>query len=329
MALLFTAQSAPMVSDFCFRTQPPDHISPMRPVMNAPAATTQLPTSIENKIRYQIANIQMLPAIATQALNIARDPECTIDRFSQVIERDVKLAADILALANSSMYSPGSPICSLHKAVVHLGFRQTMNLIFTSSLKATMSRVTMQDEWVREVLWRHSFTTAMFCMHINRALNIGFQGEEFTAGLVHDFGRVLLAVSVPEQFSAFDSMEFNESSDTLAHERFTVGTDHCEVGAWFAVSNQLPEPLIDVIRYHHTPEAATRNLRLVALTATADHMANHLQRCDEVDSYDLATNSAVHLLESSGVRHAAERLREVGPSIIEATAADAAEMMNS
>ncbi len=287
-----------------------------------------LPTDIETRIRHRIADIDMLPTIARQALEMAKDPACSISKFSQVVERDVKLAADILALANTAIYSSGIPICDLPQAIQRLGFRLSKNLILTSSLKATMRRITMTEEWIREVLWRHSFTTAMICSHLNRALNIGFQGEEFTAGLVHDFGRTLFAISLPERFSELDSFEFDESAETLAHERDAVGTDHCEIGTWFAIANQLPEPLVDAIRFHHTPESATRNSRLVALTAVADHMANHFHRFDEWDGYDLTTNRAVQLLENSGVRDAADRLLKFGPQVLKAAVADAAEIMS-
>ena len=293
--------------------------------------TSQAPPvtqDIESLIRKRIADIDMLPTIATQALDIAKDPDCPIGKFAQVVERDVKLAAEILSLANSSMFSPGTPISSLNQAIVRLGLRQSKNLIVTSSLKAMMKQISLKEEWIREVLWRHSFTTAMICLHVNRSLNVGFQGEEFTAGLVHDFGRTLFAVSLPEQFCEIDPFEFDESAETLTHERNVIGTDHGEVGAWFAVANQLPESLQDVIRYHHTPELATRNLRLVALTATADHMANHLQRCDGAEDYDLTQNPAIALLEKAGVRHATDRLQEVCQQILEASAADAAQVMN-
>jgi HD-like signal output (HDOD) protein len=287
----------------------------------------QLPSDIEMHIRRRIADINMLPTIATQALDIAKDPGCSVDKFSQVVERDVKLATEVLALSNSVMYSPGAPICSLHQAVMRLGFRQCKNLIVTSSLKACMSQITLSEEWIREVLWRHSFTTAMISLYINRALNIGFQGEEFTAGLIHDFGRTLFAISLPDQFCEIDTFEFDESAATLEHERGIVGTDHCEVGAWFAIANKLPEALVDTIRFHHKPESATRNGRLVALTAVADHMANHHQRFDEWEGYDVSTNEAVRLLEKSGVPHATERLTEIGRQILESSVADAAEMM--
>ena len=287
-----------------------------------------LQTDVETRIRSRIADIEMLPTIVRQALEIAKDPSCSISKLSQVIERDVKLTTEILALANTSMYFRGASICSIQQAILWLGSRQTQNLILTSSLKVSMSRITLVEEWIREVLWRHSFTTAMICMHVNRSLNIGFQGEEFTAGLVHDFGRTLFAASLPERFSELDPFEFDESAETLAHERHTVGTDHCEVGAWFAVANQLPEPLVDVIRYHHTPESATRNVLLVALTAVADHMANHLQQFDSWDGYDWTTNSSLRLLEKSGVRHAVDRMIELGPQVMKNSSADAAEVLS-
>ncbi|MCA9188051.1 MAG: HDOD domain-containing protein [Pirellulaceae bacterium] len=261
--------------------------------------------------------IRMLPSVATQALEIVKDPDCAIGEFASVVEHDMKLAADILRLANSAVYRVGAPVVSLHEAVIRLGFRQCKNLILSSCMSTMMKSVDLEEEWIRGVLWKHSYVTAVAALHLNRTLHLGFQGEEFTAGLMHDIGRTLFAVLVPERFSEIDPLEFDESAATLEHERTVIGGTHAELGAAFADRNKLPSALVDVVQYHHTPLEATNNRELVALIHAADHVANHLQRFNEPLGYDPLLNPGIQII-------AAER----GARIMELFASSANEIMN-
>ena len=297
--------------------------------MNAAAQTDELliPDDVRQRLHSKVQDLNMLPAVAAQAVEIAKDPNCAIGEFASVVERDTKLAADILAMANSVMHAPTSPIVSLHQAIVRLGFRQCRNLIFSSSMASLMQGMSMEEERIREILCRHSFVTAMTELHLNRALNVGFQGEEFTAGLMHDIGRTLLAVCFPDQFAEIDPLDFEESPEILDHERAQIGTDHCELGVWFALFNHLPAALIDTARYHHSPERSHEHVRLVALTAACDHLANHLQHYGSPENYDPSENVAVETLEAHGVHHAVSRFEEIHVAIMESAARDATEMM--
>ena len=254
----------------------------------------------------------MLPGVAVQALEIARDPECTIREFVAVVERDAKLAADILAMSNSVMFSAGGPpVLSLQQAIVRLGFRQCRNLILSTSMASLMKNLSLEEEWVRDVLCRHGFLTGMLAINVNKIVGTGFQGEEFAAGLVHDFGRLLLAVVAPDKFCTADPLHFDESPEMLTMERRILGTDHCEAGAWYAELSKLPSEFVEVIRYHHNPAACTKHRRLVALVAIADHMASYLQRFDNGNQYNLRENEAVYVLESCGQPNVAARLADV------------------
>jgi len=181
--------------------------------------------------------LSMLPAVATEALELARDPECRTAEFAGVIERDVKLATEILSIANSVYFAASAPVASLHQAVVRLGLRQCRYLILSSSAASLMKGMPLEQEWVREVIWQHSFRTATACQYLNKTLKLGFDGEEFTAGLLHDFGRLLLAVAAPESFANADPLSFEEDEEFLSKENSILGSDHCSFGAWFAEYN--------------------------------------------------------------------------------------------
>jgi HD-like signal output (HDOD) protein len=291
-------------------------------------AEIAIPDRIRERLSSRAEDLNMLPAVAAQALQIANEPDCSITRFAGVVERDVKLTADILKLANSSMYSPTAKIVNLHQAVSRLGFRKVQNLILTSSVTALMRRMSIAHESIRDQLWRHGFLTATLALHLNRSLGAGFEGEEFTVGLMHDIGRTLFAVICPDEFCEIDPLDFVESLGTLEQERGVVQTDHCDLGGWFAESNNLPRPIVEVIHWHHNPVKSSANRRLVALISAADHMANYLQRQDFLgDEYDAKSNHAVEILESTGIRRAMAKFRETATPLMKTADEEALVMM--
>ena len=294
------------------------------------AGAVALPAAVLERLRSRANNLKMLPAVATQALQIVEDPECGINEFAAVVERDPSLAAGILRMANSVVFSSGKPVLNLHQAVVRLGFRQCKNLIVTASFSSMMKSMTLDEEWIRETLSQHSFTTALLCLNVNRTLNIGFQGEEFTGGLIHDIGRLLLATCYSDCFSELDKLEFDEEIGVLAAEQTLVETNHCEIGAWFVTKNALPEQLKSVVRFHHNPEQADANSRrFVALVAVCDHMANHLQRYEESRGYDPASNPFLATLESSTSMCLGRRFNEIANTMMEDARKHSTEMLSA
>ena len=289
--------------------------------------TIEIPEEVRAKLKARAGGVGMLPAVAMQALELAKRPDCSITEFSRVVERDVKLAADILSMANSSLFAGSSPLSSLHQSIVRLGLHQCKNLIYCSSLTALMKKLSDEDAVTRERLWRHSFHTALLALHFNHSCSIGYQGEEFTAGLLHDIGRMLIGVCLPDRAAELDLMDFDDSPRLLDHEQQLCGVDHCELGAWFAKENGLPSPLADAVRFHHQPTRASRNHRLIALTAACDHMANHLQRHGDPEGYDPAENQALEVLEAAGVRDAARQFTAMHEVLMRNALHDATQMM--
>ena len=140
----------------------------------------------------------------------------------------------------------------------------------------------------------------------NELFKLGFEGEEFTAGLLHDFGRTLILIADPVNAPHVDPLDFIDPDNVEARERRHLGISHAEFGAWFAGLNQLPESLVKATRFHHTPELAGDWMQLTALITAADHAANCLQRVP-VQTYDPKTNAAVLHLEQSGVSNARQQ----------------------
>lgn len=257
----------------------------------------------------QARELQMLPAIATSAIAIADDPDSRIRDLVTIIAQDVKLTTDIVSLSNSSLFGTTQSNGSLQQAIMRLGFRQTRNMIMASSITSMMQKMPWLEIRVRDWLCKHSFMTGVINSRLNHLFQMGLQGEEFTAGLVHDIGRTLLAVTIPEEFEKIDALDFNEPDDLLERELRYVGTTHAEVGAWFLQRNQVPEELITVARYHHSPRDCSRYKRLVVITAVADDMANFYGRQGAPAGYDCMDSANLELLETLGVENPHDRLQ--------------------
>lgn len=254
------------------------------------------PDDLRTRLQAQASVWQMLPDIAVKALAMARDPNCSIKEFSTVVERDPKLATEILRITNSAYYGARNPILNLKQAVMRLGFAHCRNVILAASLGSAMRKLKLSEAWMQLLLWRHSVLTGMLAMALNRRFELGFIGEEFTAGLIHDVGRSLFAIIAPEDFPKADPLDFIEAEGCLQHERSILRTDHSELGAWFIAQNKLPEALVEVILLHHTPALATEHRKLVATVAVADHMANYLQCNGSAEEYDPQENTAIEVL---------------------------------
>ena len=262
----------------------------------------------------------MLPATAAKALAMADDPEVSIGQLANVIAEDAKLTTNILSLANSPVfpvYATGKKVSCLRIAVTRLGLRQIKQMILVSCYSSMVNSMPWKEVRIRETLAKHNFLTGIISSELNKLFEMGMQGEEFTAGLVHDIGRILLAVTIPNEFGLLDRLDFNESKEILEHEKRVIGTHHSEIGAWFLSRNQLTDELINVARYHHIPFEANRYSRLIALVAAADELANQYQRDELSGDYDCSDQEGPRLLEMLGVNGAIDTINEHWREILE------------
>lgn len=286
-------------------------------VMTASSSKSpNIPIHIERHLQSTLRGSLMLPTVAMEALEIAKTPHCTIGEFSRIIERDLRLATEIIAQSNSILFSPNQPVTSLHQSVLRLGFKQCQNLILSASVSSLMQRLPLESRLAQELLWRHSITTAITSVHLNRLLGLGFQGEDFTAGLIHDMGRMLIAVAYPDRLEEIDPLDFEESEGVTQAERDVLGTDHCAIGAWYADENRLPIELREVLLAHHGDHSVMINHRLVALTMASDHIANYIQRHEPTAEYPFRTNPGLRRLEEIGLPGAVERVGELSESLL-------------
>lgn len=222
------------------------------------------------------AEIRQLPSLSltvTEALALIDRGGTQPAQLEQVIGRDQALAARILRVANSPFYGFAGHIGSLRQACVMLGLYAVRNIVVTAGVIARFPPIPAA-RFDRLGLWRHAIGTAVAARVL--AQHRGFDADlAFTAGLLHDIGKLALDAVFPESFGQV--LAHRDKHDCLLRdaEAAVLGFDHTEVGARVARHWKLPAGIAEAIEKHHMPDVGPASL-LVDLVHVADVLARGL-----------------------------------------------------
>lgn len=213
-----------------------------------------------------------LPQTTARLLELLDDPTVEAVVLLDIIGRDPGLTANLLKLCNSAYYGRRREVGTLLEALVLLGNRTVLTLAFATSMGRVLRGDLAGYGMRKDVLWRHSLAVAFGAATIVRDDGRQQLGDRaFTAGLLHDIGKLLLAQPLAR------SLEWEEAAsgerNLLDLERQIVGFDHAEAGAALADAWRLPAQLVSAIRWHHQPGEAAQDGDLVMAVHWADGIA--------------------------------------------------------
>lgn len=231
-----------------------------------------------------ISKLQKLPSMPDKVAlleELLNDPQSTYTDMTRVIETDLGLASQVLKLANSAFYSVIGGVQLLEKAVIYLGMTTIYQMVL-----CTQSQLILQTEAkiLPEYFGRHSLAVAVLSKHFSERLNLPLPDRAFSAGLLHDFGRVAIYVLYPELVKAYDEAIAKGATHSIALEQEIIGIDHQAVGEELAKHWKYPSGLTWVISDHHGSGRAVMNrqeedYRLVSdIVAVADAWSWSLDR---------------------------------------------------
>jgi len=192
---------------------------------------------------------------AMKLLTISGESETAISEFEKAFKSDPALTADLLMVANSAAFGFRARVDNIRHALSLLGLERVRSLGFTIAMSMYVRNVPGKEE-VRSV-WAHSTATAVIADVLGRAY--GSQ-PMYTAGLVHDLGRLGLLLSVGKKYGEVLTKEFADIGESIKLEKVLFGVSHCEAGALVSRTWGFPESLQSSMANHHetyTPENGT------------------------------------------------------------------------
>jgi putative nucleotidyltransferase with HDIG domain len=207
-------------------------------------------------------------------MHLSRDPECSADTLTNVISKDQALTANLLKLCNSAYYGIPRTIASVKQAIMFLGFHTVRNLVLTSTMREMLDGGRQVGYWYAENgLWRHSIAVAFAAQILGKKLRPGSADASFTAGLLHDVGKLVMFAKVGERFAEMEKLMGSERISIVEAERRLFGYDHAVIGAKIADHWNFPAELFQAIGYHHEPDKAKGRPLLVVVAHVANCVA--------------------------------------------------------
>ena len=207
-----------------------------------------LKTSIKGQI-LQVQDLPTLPGVLTEVTKLIENPDTSTEAIAKVISTDQVLSAKVLKMVNSPIYGFPGRISSIQHALVLLGFNVVRGIIISTSVFDMMVAA-------MKGLWEHSLGCATACNIIARRAGFEDPEEYAVAGLLHDLGKVVTAVQLPDVHDSVLQAVQAKQLTYFQAEKDVLGFGHDRINAWLGKHWGLPPNIREAMTRHHAPQLA-------------------------------------------------------------------------
>lgn len=222
-------------------------------------------------VTWQHLRLPPFPQVAVRVLQLANKESVQMHQLSELISSDPAFASEVLTIANSALYAPRFPSKSIQQAIVVLGINNLQGMCLTVGARSFMGKALHLP--FTQVIWRHNLACALIAAQLAAA---GFLDKDtaYTAGVLHDIGRLGLAAVRPKEYSELMGSHKGSGRGILEAERELFGSDHCGLGRQLIADWNLPSDFEAVISEHHSPRPADGPWGMAELINVSCRMAD-------------------------------------------------------
>ncbi len=209
--------------------------------------------NIKDKILIKIDEFEQIPIFSDEIKKLIDTTENNETELIKMLKYEIPITANILKLANSSMFEINKEICSIDEVVSILGFSELKKLLTMATTTKIFSKGSGY-EMNKGEMRRHSIASAIISKYLWKFIPDDIKGDLFTVCLIADIGKVIIG-------DIFESCNFritnlikNKNIDFLSAEKEIFGFSHAEVGAMVLEKWKFPSEMIKAVRYHHEPD---------------------------------------------------------------------------
>jgi putative nucleotidyltransferase with HDIG domain len=263
------------------------------------------------KAHEMVAKVRTLPSVSPSGLKLLAllgQPSAANDEIVEVVRLDPVLTAKLLRACNSPALGFQETVVSVEQAVWLLGYNEIQRMVTTLAMAGALSVRLPGYDVAASDLWRHSLLTASAADNIVKlGADPGDASAAFTAGLLHDLGKLIVGQFLTTESGAAVHRLTVEGLSTAEAERKVFGTDHAEVGSCLLYLWRLPASIIEAVANHHQPVLEPQP-RFSAVAYVANCVAHVAEATPGSDAYRLFSNARA--LECLGLK--AEELESLG-----------------
>ena len=249
-------------------------------------------TPDSEEIRRATEHTRPIPQVALKVLYLIEEGDSETADIAAEIQKDQVLCARTLQLCNSPLFHPKQPIESLNHALAYLGEDRLLRFVISAAVSTLFDSAARGYSLCMGGLFHHAVGTATTAERVARFTGAAPVATAYTAGLLHDIGKVVLDQYIASAYPLF-YRKLNQSQENFTRiEMEVLGTDHTQVGDALAVLWSFPDSLREAICHHHRPENAIRFPELVHVVHLSDLIMSRFQTGLELERLD------TNLLES-------------------------------
>lgn len=221
------------------------------------------------EILEKVNTLPPFPAVIHKVLSLLQDPLVSAERIVEVVRYDQSITANVLKVCNSALIGGTQKVSSLKDALVRIGNKQLVRVVLSAGGSDVLQKEVAGYGLEPGALWRHSVLCALLCESLCDVVDYGRKDKAFTAGLLHDVGKVLLNEFVGMEYAKIRDAAMAANFTFLDAESGILGVNHAEAGGRIGVAWNFDEELVNAIRYHHDP-ANGETSRLLFLVHFSD-----------------------------------------------------------
>jgi len=208
---------------------------------------------MNHKLLEKIKSVPQLPsppAIAVRVLELAKQPNASVETVAKVISNDPALSAKVLRTINSSFYGLPQQVTTINRALVLLGMQSVKTLALGFSLTSALSsRRSSTFDYTR--FWRQSLFSAVASRTLAKAIQYRDPEEAFLIGLLSDVGTLAMHWALGREYDVLLEASQGDQVELVRLSREKFGLDHAQVGGAIAEHWKFPTTMAEPIRRHH------------------------------------------------------------------------------
>ncbi|MBW2090995.1 MAG: HDOD domain-containing protein [Deltaproteobacteria bacterium] len=242
---------------------------------------TQLNDSLEARVIKTLSlmdqDLPTIPVVLSQIMHMTAAEDSSVKDLIKVLNQDQALTARILRVANSAYYGLREKATTIERAVVILGFDMVRSLAVGASFIHYFSPKNKYENFDLNSFWAHTTAVGVFAETIAQDLRSIDSSDAFTAGILHDIGKLIMLIYFEEEFSRVLSKVAEERLDFFEAEMSELGLSHATVAGILLRHWHIPEVLVWAIEHHHQPLKAEKEFNLAVCLNLADFAARYIQ----------------------------------------------------
>ena len=234
---------------------------------------------------------QELPSLPEIYLRVAEqleDETATVEQIGDTVQHDPAITSRVLKMVNSAYYGLPNQVASVAQSVSLLGRERLKHILIGSVLRGVFSSGQDNPAFSMQVFWQHSIKTAIIARELARHVReIEEPDSMFTAGLLHDIGKLQLFNKFPERMLAAEEYTMQKRVDVLSAELNQVGLTHTAVGEALMQHWGLPQLLIDCATRHHEVVHDGPDRHATHLIYLANQLSHYVPPLDDGETRDI------------------------------------------